>query len=51
LIETTKITYVTLETANGPVTLELLHVVKTQLDDHIVQVEGTSYDIFAAPEH
>jgi hypothetical protein len=50
-METTNITYVTLETENGTITLELLHAVETQLDIYIVEVKGTSYDIFATPSN
>ncbi|WP_156877621.1 hypothetical protein [Shimazuella kribbensis] len=51
MIETKKVTYVTLETDNGLITIELLHAIKTQFDENTIQVTGTSYDIFAIPDH
>ncbi|MCH5585332.1 hypothetical protein MK805_10155 [Shimazuella sp. AN120528] len=49
MTETTKVTYVTLETENGSIVIELLNASKTQNDDHTVQVKGVNYDIFAVP--
>lgn len=49
MTDTKNVTYVTLKTENGPITIELLHACKTGIDDHVVEVKGVNYDIFAVP--
>jgi hypothetical protein len=49
LIKTTNITYVTLETENGSITIELLDDSKNRTNNHVVEIKGVNYDIFAVP--
>lgn len=48
MTNTKNVTYVTLETEKASITIELLHASKTRTD-HIVEVRGVNYDIFAVP--
>lgn len=49
MIDKNKVTYVTLETENGSITIELLHANKTRMDNNVVEIRGVNYDIFAVP--
>jgi hypothetical protein len=45
-----KLSYVLLETTDGEtISIELLHAVETRVDKHVVEIKGSSYDIFATP--
>jgi hypothetical protein len=48
-MKTTNITYVTLETENGSITIELLDASKNRTDNQMVEIKGVNYDIFAVP--
>lgn len=49
MINTDNVTYVTLETENGSITIELLHANKSRTDNNVIEVRGVNYDIFAVP--
>jgi len=45
-----KVCYVVLETMDGQaIQIELLGPVESRVTDHITQIKGFSYDVFAAP--
>jgi hypothetical protein len=48
VIDTDHVTYVTLETENGTITINLLKADISEMDS-VIEVRGVNYDIFAVP--
>jgi hypothetical protein len=45
-----QVSFVVLDTREGQtIQIELLQPVETRIDEHIMEVKGMSYDIFATP--